>query len=76
MSNVLFIMTPELLQAIASYLVERPFKEVAGLLEQVQRCSVVNEKAADAVQKIVDKDYLAAIKELQAFTPEMVAEAL
>lgn len=65
-----FIVNPQVLQNIADYMVERPFKEVASLLESLQTSAVVTESAAEAVLAVANKDYLKAADILASLVPE------
>lgn len=51
----LFILNQQILQNIVNYLVERPFKEVAQLLEQIQSTAALSGDNAQKVLNIVDE---------------------
>jgi len=70
MSATLFIVNQQVLQNVANYLVERPFKEVAQILNDIQTSAVVTDASATVVQHIVSKNFEAAAEEIKNLLPE------
>jgi hypothetical protein len=81
-----FLVNPQVLQAVANYLVERPFKEVSDILAALQSCTAIQDDGVKAViaiaNKEIDLDLLSAIveknykKAIDILSPLSIAEVL
>ena len=67
--KTIFLVNPVILQNIANYLVERPFKETAGLIEQIQSCQAVQGEYADTVEAALKAQADSQVKQSQKGGP-------